>query len=194
MKKLVLKAVVVTLACVVAAGAIAYILLVTVFPGALASVYGNMGGYEKAAYYLVSDYNNKGDISTIVSAGDYAVKSGKDKLVVTTVEKFISDDEFDSYTKDNASHSVYLTSKYIVARYNVDGGSQALVDKAFSLLVGYDSHNQVESLIVAAYDKNDKDTLSLISVGLDDLDTSSFTEEQSIVYNNDKVVIERALS
>ena len=194
MKKLVLKTVVITLACVVAAGAIAYILLVTAFPGTLASIYGNMGGYEKAAYYLVNDYNNKGDISSIVSAGDYAAKSGKDKLIVTTVEKFISDDEFDSYTEDNASHSVFLTSKYIVARYNTDGGSQELVDKAFSLLVAYDSHNQVESLIFVAYDISDKDTLSLISARLDGLDTSLFTDAQLTAYNNDKVIIERALN
>ena len=194
MKKLVIKSVVITLACVVAVGAIAYILLVTVFPGALASIYGNMGGYEQAARYEINAYDKSGNVLSIVAAGDYAVKSGKDELIVATVDKFISDDEYGDYTKNNALHSAFLTSKYIVARYNTEGGGQAVVDKAFSMLLGYDSHNQVESLLVAAYDKGDADTLRLISVGLDLLDTSAFSEDQLAVLNRDKEVVQKALS
>ena len=194
MKKTVIKSVVITLACVVATGAIIYVLLLTAFPGALASLYANTGNYGGAVRYESRAYDNSGDIALIVTAAGYAAQSGNNDLIIETVEKFVSDDEFAKYTEDNFEHSTFLTAKYVVARYEKEGGSQALVDKAFSLLVGYASHNQVEYLLVAAYEKGDKDTLRKISVGLDGIDRATLTEQQKVYLDNDKAVIEKALS
>ena len=194
MKKTVLKSVVITLACVVATGAIIYVLLLTAFPGALASLYANMGNYENAVRYESKAYDKSGDISVIVAASDHAAQSGKNQLIIETVEKLISDDEYAKYSGENLEHCTFLTAKYVVARYEKEGGSEALVDKAFSLLIGYDSHNQVESLMVAAYDKGDKDTLSMIYDGLIGLDETSLSEKQKVCLDNDITVIEKAIS
>ena len=192
MKKLVIKVVLITLACIVATVAAVYALLFFAAPDALASVFGNAGGYEKAVGYELKAYENKGDIGFAVAASDYALKSGKDELIIKAVGKFVADDEYAEYSANNREHTMLLTSKYIVAKYaaNCDG----VVDEAFSLLVGYDSHNQVESLIVAAYEKGDKVTLTAISARLDELDTTAFTEDQLTVLHNDKVIIQKALN
>ncbi|MBP5177549.1 MAG: hypothetical protein ILP02_03075, partial [Clostridia bacterium] len=137
MKTLVIRTVIITIACIVAVAAIAYILTATVFPGAMADVYGNLGAYEKAAAYKTRAYESGGRIEDLAAASEYAVKSGDDKLIVSTVEKLIEDEAFAFYRAENGGRVGFLTARYVVAGYAVSGAEDALIDKAFSLLIGY---------------------------------------------------------
>ena len=106
----------------------------------------------------------------------------------------IDDDDYSEYNRNSFDDALFLTSRYVAARYSSEADKRAVADVAFTLLTAYVSHNQVETLIVAAYDARDKDTLSYISSKLDALDTSGFTDSQKAVLNSDKTIIAKALN
>jgi|GEM_PF-2798749 len=194
MKKLVIKTVVITLLAAAMTAVTVFLIITLAFPATIAGFYGDVGDYRKAANYEIKAYERDGSISHAVAAGDYALKSGDDELVAKTVVYVINDDEYDDFASENVYHATMLTSKYIVAEYLLNGASEQLIDKAFSLLVGYVDHNQVESLIVAAYEKRDKETLTAVYNRLSALDKGSLSESEKVVLSNDLTILEKAIS
>ena len=194
MKRTLIKAAVITFACIVAAASATYLVLSVAAPSALADVYGNAGNYTHAAELYMRAYDADGKYGHIVSAAEYAVMSKNDALIVKTVDKLIDDDDYSEYNRNSFDDALFLTSRYVAARYATESDKRAVTDAAFTLLTAYVSHNQVETLIVAAYDARDKDTLSYISSKLETLDTDGFTDSQTAVLNNDKTIIAKALN
>ncbi|MBO4572784.1 MAG: hypothetical protein J5762_03340 [Clostridia bacterium] len=194
MKRTLIKAAVITFAALVAAASATYIVLSAAAPAVLAGVYGNAGNYSHAAELYMRAYDADNKFENIVSAAEYAVMGKNDALIVKTVDKLIDDDDYSEYNRNSFDDALFLTSRYVAARYSLEADKCAVADVAFTLLTAYVSHNQVETLIVAAYDAKDKDTLSYISSKLDALDTSGFTDSQKAVLNSDKTIIAKALN
>lgn len=193
MKKLGLKVALITVTALIAVASLAYIVARIAFPSSLASVYGNAGNYSRASQLLINAYDSRGNFDDITAACEYAVKSKNDTLIIKSVGKLIDDEKFSEYNITDNDSATFLTSRYVVALYGVEQDKAAVVDKAFSLLVGYPPHNQVEALIVKAYDENDKQTLAFIKERLNAIDASTLSAEQKTTYENDLYVIENAL-
>ncbi len=192
MKKLVIKVVLISLAAIIAIFSITYLLLSILSPISLAKFYGNIGSYKVAVGFCEKQYEKDGNIDNIVLASDYAAKLNDDGLVVKYAEMALGDDEYATYSVNNEKRTAILLSHYIKAKYELEGGNVA-TEQAFKYLVGYKSHNIVETLMVSACDKNDKQTLSLIKERLEALDKTNLSELEQKVLQNDILVINSLL-
>ena len=193
MKKVVLKAVFITLACVIATASITYLVLNMAFPATLARLYGNVGVYDKAVHYEVNAYKKSGKFDDIVAASDYALMSGDTRLIYETVALFVEDDARSAYSDAEPARYDYIVSKYVVAKYALNGGD-GVGEEAFSLLHGYSAHNPVESLIVAVYEAGDAETMKDIYARLVAYDESVLSESEKVVLADDKAVAESLIN
>ena len=192
MKKLVIKVVIISLTAIIAIFSITYLLLSILYPISLAKFYGNIGSYNVAAGFAEMQYEKDDNIQHIVLASDYAFKLNNDELVTKYAEMALNDDEYAEYSVKNEKRAGILLSHFIKAKYELEGGNVA-TEQAFKYLVGYKSHNIVETLMVAAYDKNDKQTLALIKERLEALDKTNLSEVEQDVLQNDILVINSLL-
>ncbi len=192
MKNLVIKVVIISLCAIIAIFSITYLLLSLLSPISLAKFYGNIGSYKVAVGFAEKQYEKDGNIQDIVLASDYSAKLGDDELIVKYSEMALKDDEYADYSVNNEKRTSILLSHYIRAKYELEGGNVA-TECAFKYLVGYKSHNIVETLMVSACDKKDQQTLSLIKAGLEGLDKSKLSEDEQKVLQNDILVINSLL-
>lgn len=193
MKKVAIKTAIITLASIVLVACITLVVVMTAFPSAFASFCANVGSYGVASRFELTAYERSGNVKSAVLSADYAVMSGNDQLVCSSVGQLIGDDEFESFKAAHSDKIEFLTVRYVASRYKVEGASQALVDYAFSCLTGFKAHNQVESLIACAVESSDKVTLSAILDGLNQLKTQPLSAEDNSRLDAAIEVVERAL-
>ena len=192
MKGLSIKVALITLAVILATIIITYLSLTALSPITIAKFYGNVGSYKEAAGFAEMQYQKNGNIQDIVLASDYSAKINDVESVIKYAELALADSEYEAYYSENETRASIMLSHYIKVKYETAGGEVAC-SQAFKYLVGYKSHNVVETLMVTAYENKDKATLSLILVGLNGLDRTKLSQEEKDVLESDLIIINSAI-
>lgn len=159
MKNLVLKTIGITLCAIVVLIALLYGIFVLFFPKNMAKFYDNTGNDKLAVYYMEKACNKSDSIDDLNLLCVYAVKTGDNGLIAKHLDKLFQSDDFKKYsltTVDGIAYYDFMASKYVIARFYVDGATAA-IEKAFALTDDYRQFSAVYSLLRTIVSDKERD-------------------------------------
>ncbi len=173
--KVIIKAVLSTLAAI---GALLVLMISTLciaFPSTMMGLTYRLGMESASIHFAERAYKNSEDVYFLSYATEVAIEEGKTEKILSLGEKFIAHDGFDVFcAKKGAQEDAYrqfIYGRISVAKYDLGDGKSA-VDFAYESLNGeFKSNNPLVAVMIAAMGKEDKviaqtvlDKLNLLSV------------------------------
>ncbi len=200
MKKLILKTVLITLACVIGLLAILFGVFAIFFPSILAKTADNLGNYDVAIHYYEKQYQKTEDLDDLfVLCQKLDVKespeSAKEYLSIMVRSDGFVDFclEQDKISAEDIACGEYLTSKYVCAIYECgQTGVAIVVAREMVEEFGYTAYNPFYTLTLRYGAKMTdselteiKDTITQIKAGL--------TGTELEIANDDLAYVEQLL-
>lgn len=176
MKKLVVKTVCVTLACVFGLAVAIFGVLALFFPKSLAKSFDKLGYYNGTVFFYEKQYEkteSANDLFVLCLKTD----SEKDCLKAKKyLNKFLSLPEFEEYcskldngVSDNLSTEEFLESKYVFAVYLTDGVEKAVSCAQNSVKDEYTEYNPFFMLLTDSRVNLSRTDLELVKRGIEDI-------------------------
>ena len=162
MKKVIVKSVIITAILLVAVAIISIFTLTTFFPQTVSDLAFKVNDKKTCVKYQEKAYLKDNSFSNLVLLTERAIWADDDEKVVIYAEKFIADENFNSYaTQVDESYAYYITSSYVISLYD-EGYITKSIETAFNESNGFENLGPVHSLIAYAVNKSDKATLTTI--------------------------------
>lgn len=192
--KIIIRSLLSTLLAIVCLIAGMALVLVAAFPSTLMEMSYNLGMDKSSIWYGKRAYKNNGDIYYIAFATDVAIGLGDYEKIEYCGEKFLADDEFESYCAEKnaelpesvtTTYEQYVYGQVCVAMYE-QGKKQEAVDRAFALTSGFPNNNAVVAVLYTAIGDKDSATVALIKGKMEQM--------QSTLSDTDRAYFERVLA
>ena len=122
MKNVILKASLITLGALAAAGILIFSLWILIAPQSMATVSEKLGNYNFAVTCANLKYKYSGDTEDLARCAEDSILSGEDKLIIKYCEKLIDKDDFDELCRirdeelSRTAYGIYATkyNTYII--------------------------------------------------------------------------------
>ncbi len=175
--KVIIRAFLSTLAAVAALLVFMVLSLCIAFPATMMKITYNLGMENSSIHFAERAYKGNEDIYFISYATEVAIVEGKQDKIISCGQKFIANGDFDTFCKNkDEDYGQYIRGEICVAKYQ-SGDKENAISDAFAALEGsFPQKNAVISLMLAAIEGNDKETVSKI---VDKLNGLSVEGEQA---------------
>ena len=171
MKKLIIKTIVIALSIIIAIIFMAVALISAVYPLTIANASFKLGNKDLAVKYTEKHYLKNGDYDDLALLVERAIFAENDNVVIKYAPKFISAEDFYSYSQSKSGDYVnYIANGYVVSLYN-EGEIDKAINVAFQYVdAAFTIPNPVTTLVYTASGKNDVPTLQKILTVLESLE------------------------
>lgn len=161
--KVIIRAFLSTLAAVAALLVFMVLSLCIAFPATMMKITYHLGMENSSIHFAERAYKGNEDIYFISYATEVAIVEGKQDKIISCGQKFITNEDFDTFCKNkDEDYGQYIRGEICVAKYQ-SGDKENAVSDAFAALEGsFPQKNAVISLMLAAIEGNDKETVSKI--------------------------------
>lgn len=139
MKKVVLKAALITVGALAAAGILIFSLWILISPQSMATVSEKLGNYSFAVTCADLKYKYSGDTSDLARCAEDSILSGEDKLIIKYCEPLIEKDNFDEVCRQRneelsrtdfgyfaVDYSTYIIGNLAAAQYRAGDLDKAI--------------------------------------------------------------------
>ncbi|MBQ8292050.1 MAG: hypothetical protein IJX88_06075 [Clostridia bacterium] len=190
--KIVVRALLSTLAAILVLCGFMTLMLCFVFPSSMMHITYDLGMDQSSVNNARRAYNRTDEIYYIAFATEVAIGSDNYAEIEKCGDRFIADEEFAVYCnakdkegKGEMSYAQYVYSQVCIAKYNLGKKTQA-VDKAFALVgESFPENNAVVAVLVTALRKGDTDTAQKVA--------TKMTERRQSIPEADKTYFEEIL-
>ncbi len=191
MDKLIIKSVLSSLAAIGLLFVFMLISLISFFPSTMMELTYDLGMDGPSIHYAERAYDWSNDEYFIAHAMEVAIGIKDTQKIDSCGERFIADDEFESYCakrNENLPEGVSLTyEQYVfgqvcVAKYK-NGDKVGAVSRAFELTVGFPNSNAVVAVLYTAIGDRDTETINLIREKMEQLSTETLSVEEKAYFD-----------
>ena len=196
--KIILRAILSTLAAIGILIGFAFVMLVVAFPATTMEMAYDLGMENSCVRNAERAYKRKNDIYFIAYATDVAIGADNYKKTVSCGKKMIVDEEFAGYCaqKDEEyalyaeendivgitfDYEQYIYGNVCVAEYKLGDKQTAVID-AFEYTEGFKKNNAVVAVYYAARGENDQTTVSQIGEKMKQVQKDTFSAEEQAYY------------
>ena len=197
MDKLILRAILTTLASIVALCAIMLLTLCLVFPSTMMQITYELGMNGASIGFAKTAYDRTDNIHYIAFATEVAILDGDTQNVVICGNKLLSDNEFESYCQNKnqnkpqnakGTYQQYFYGQVCVAEYNAAtsvGVKMNAVDKAYASLGenAFPENNALVAILLASLRQQDTQTLEKIKGKMNEIDKDALSPEDGEYYD-----------
>ncbi len=178
--KIILRAVLSTLAAIGVLLVFMITALCAIFPSTMMGISYNLGMESASIHFAERAYNGSGDVYFIAYATEVAIEQEKTEKTVACGEQFIADEEFDSFCAlKGADYQRFIYGQVCVSQYK-NGEKDKAIENAYTFLKGsFPKGNPLSAVLVASLEVNDSATVAKIA---EKLATLTPTSEAEITY------------
>lgn len=187
--RIILRATLTTVAVVLMLCAFMTLALCFVFPSTMMQLTYDVGMNAASVKYAQRAYDYSGDVYYAAFATEVAILDGNTEKIAECGSAFISDDEFEEYCTArnaqkpplaNGKYEQYVYGQVYAAQYvmaTTPAEKALLINKAFlSVEVGtFPQGNAISTLVIAASNQQDNETLHAIREKMNEIDKDVFT-------------------
>lgn len=162
--KVILRAVLSTLAAVALLIVFLLVALVGFYPSTMMEITYKLGMDSQSIRFAERAYKRSGDVYYIAYATEVAIGIDCYGKIDACGEKFIADEEFLEYCQaENGAYEQYIYGQVCVAKYEEEKADEAVM-RAFELIGqnAFPKHNAVVAVLVTALSENDTQTVEKI--------------------------------
>ncbi len=176
MKKVIVKSVVITLCLLLVTIAISVAVITAYFPMTIADVAFRVNAKQSCVTYTEKAYEKNRDIDTLAILTERCIWANDNEKTVIYAEKFIVNENFDSYASSkDEGYAYYIASEYVIALYQL-GYKERSVESAFQLSNGFKAVGPLHRLIAISAEANDIEILTAIKTKLTPYSTDEYAK------------------
>ena len=195
--KVILKAILSTLAAIGILIVFAFVVLVAGFPGTTMEMAYDLGMEKACIRNAKRAYKRTDDVYFIAYATKVSIATDNHDETLYCGKKLIQDDQFAKYCSDTDAENAllaeqnkinvafqyeqYIYGRICVAEYAL-GYTQEAVEDAFAYTTGFAQNNAVVAVYYAAKGADDNATVSKIGEKLIQVQTETFSAEEKVYY------------
>lgn len=185
--KVILKAVLSTLAAVFLLFAFMFVALIGLYPATMMELTYDLGMDSSSIKYAKRAYNRSNDVYYMAYATEVAIGLNDYEKIEECGEKLIADDEFADYCATaneslpetaTITYDQYVYGQVCVSKYEIGKKTEA-VERAFELVEGsFPRGNAVVAVLYSALGEEDSDTVTVIEGKMKQLSIENFSNEE----------------
>ncbi len=176
--KVILRAVLSTLAAIAALLLFMVLSLSLAFPSTMMSFSYHLGMEDTSIHFAKQAYKRSDDIYYIAYATEVAIEEEKNAKILSCGEKFIADEHFAAYTSEKGEgYGQLIYGQVSVAKYKTQDADGAIALACAGLQGGFPKSNALVSLLVSAMEAKDEGTIAKIK---DKLSTLTAEGEEKV--------------
>ncbi len=200
LEKIILRAVLSTLAAIAVLFTFMILTLCFIYPSTMMQITYNLGMDESSIKYATRAYNRSDAIEYIAHATEVAIGLEDNEKILSCGEQFIKDEEFADYCirkneRFSASATVtgtyeqYIYGSVCVAEYK-EGKKAESVTRAFDLIgQAYPINNAAAAVLASAIALQDTDTIALILEKMQGIAVETLSEQDRAYFEKMMMVI-----
>ncbi len=161
--KVILRAFLSTLAAIGALLVFIAVSLCAIFPSTMMGITYDLGMESASIHFAERAYKGSEDIYFIAYATEVAIQEGKTDKIVACGDRLIADEEFDGYCAQKGdSYAQLIYAQVSVGKYKQGAKDEAIALAYDSLNGGFPKYNPLVSVLVAAIEAKDTETVDKI--------------------------------
>ncbi len=189
--KVILKAVLSTLAAIAALFVFMFTALIIFYPSTMMKFTYDWGMDKASISYAMREYKRTDEIYYVAHATETAIGLGNEKKILECGELFINDEEFSAYCAEinakkpettTGTYEQYIYGQVCVSEYKLGKKTEA-VQRAFGYIGNaFPVKNAVAAVLVTALVKEDVQTVELIKGKMEGMSKASLSETDKAYY------------
>lgn len=200
--KVILRAMLSTLAAIVALMLFMVLALSLAFPSTLMTITYDLGMDASSVHYAERAYAQSGeDVYFIAYATEVAIGSDNDEKIESCGEKLIHDDEFAAYCQkrdqevaSKGGYEQYVFGQVCLAKYRMGDTTEA-VERAAELISGrFPQNNALAAVGMTALAKGDTATALQVKTKMNEMSTTNFSSTDLEYYGRILLALENGLN
>lgn len=166
MRKIIVKTIAFSLSLVLAFTGLIYLILATLAPSALASLYFRIDAKELTLKYSEKAYEKSNDIDDLSTLVERSIVFEDGNVVIKRATELINRQDYEEYAKTQSSaYNYYVIGS--LCKYLYEGGqTQVAISTALSYTSDYTTVNPIRVMISLCLEKSDDESLLQIQKSL----------------------------